>query len=189
MKSVAVSADGKYIVSTSLDQTLKIWSLEDREKVASWAGDDKNVICLAAFTADSLSVLFMSGQDVCLFSIFSSDFLFEYQTNSPFPSIPASQIFRSNAHKWISGEDLSNCASYWNLRPEFINSIHISAHFNNAIRLDSALQHGVPIFKSIFGSPVAISLQRNAISCLDVLLKHITAQICKDQSDSSLFWL
>lgn len=183
ISAVSMTADGRYIVSGSYDCTVKIWSFKDNKEVATLKGHTGPINTVALTACGGYIVSGSDDRTVKIWSLFSSISLFFHPVISP-PIEFVPDIFVFNIPRWTAGSNIANCANYWYLRQKFINSLHIYSYYNHDLPLQSALQFGVPLFKSIFGSPITISLQRGTISCLDVILQHLINIISQQQSDA-----
>ncbi|SFV71166.1 WD-40 repeat protein [hydrothermal vent metagenome] len=82
--ALATSADNRYLVSTALDQTLKLWSLENFELITTIESGFTQKITAVSFSMDSTQILVSSQEGIKVWDVKTKEALFHLFNDEEF---------------------------------------------------------------------------------------------------------
>jgi hypothetical protein len=167
VEDVRLSKDGGYALSACCDDSVKLWSLEERREVACFTrspADESNPP--AVFTSDSNYVIMPEKKTAIIIPV-----------QVPWKSSKKAQPITSDIVALVQAlkEDssLKPKGAMAIISPYNVNSLHISAFYNHDKSCQEYLKMGVPFLRGCFGSPLTVSLERRTTKCTDVFLTHL----------------
>ena len=161
-----------YFISAARDFTVTIWSIEILQCVAVFPKHSSYITDLGISPCGNY--VFSCGDDgkLCRHDIF----LFSNsQTPSPqsYESYTGNFLFAECLKGLMNGKSDDSIVAQKTALPLKINSLHVSAYYNQTKQLTTFLNLDVPIVCGAFGSPLSLALFRNTRKCIDEIMIRI----------------